>query len=641
MSINNEVFMLKIKESKHKKNSNFFISQIFVLGVFILFTQSVFAQFKDPETAIDKEKQKKTTKTEVKKETAKTVKIAPKKVVAPPQPEVVRASPPPKPTPRPRPVRQKKTSPAASKNNDIYLFILPEAGLEVLIDDQKQGKYADENAEIEMTLSVGKHRFIIRRNGQIIGDANLIISKDKKEIDLSPYINENAVYETDVKPNTPTATKNTSVANVTQPNQKKVETEKVTQPVTTPISKKSGIGIIFILPEAGLEVLVDDQKKGKYSDKDGRLQMPVANGKRRFTIRRNGQPIGDAILTISKDKKEINLTPYITEDSVAETVDKSKVVDIKTTTQPEQTVEKGTPQTQIKPNTVQQNVSQGDEAQIALNKIREINAKYKDPKQSEKVSIQEWEFMYNKAISPDGLPESLDPKLKNAFMSFAAGQIFLTQQRGKDAVREFSNAVTLTSLVNQESAVAHFALATAYRVDKQIDEARKSYERAIRLDPTLALAYYQLAEMLYQNGNQAASSSYYLKAIELGYGSVQTSLRYANGLKFVSRCDEAIKVYEKINTQVQNAESYQGLGECYYSKKLTLRAVDALQKALEIDGSNIFANQKLGQIYYENGDYGLAINYLQRALDLDKDGKIISTSQTQELLKKAKKKNSK
>jgi tetratricopeptide (TPR) repeat protein len=404
-------------------------------------------------------------------------------------------------------------------------------------------------------------------------------------------------------------------------------------------TKTRGGSYIFILPEAGLEVLVDEQKQGKYADENAEVQLNVSLGKHRFIIRRNGQPIGDAILNISKDKKEINLSPYINEgvtENNQESQDNNSneigtKVEIKTRPSPENP----------KPATTQIYVPTLDEKQTVLNKIIELFDKYKDYRFSDKITVADWEYVYEKSISPNGLPENLDSKIKNAFMSFASGQIYLSQNRYKDAIREFSNAVTMTSLVKRESATAHFALANAYRADKNYDEARKSYERSIKLDDKMTLAYKNLADMLYQNGSQSSSVFYYLKAIELGYGSIETNLKYANSLRVVERYDEAIKVYEKVNSQTQNSDAYLGLAECYYNKKFMLRAVDALQKSIEINPNNIYAIQRLGAIYFETQDYDSAISYLQKALDLDKDGKFINLNQTQELLKKAKKKNGK
>lgn len=514
------------KEKIVESNKNLFKLILFIFVFIMLSVHQGFAQFKDPKSAIDNEKNKNTPKVETKEKTKTatktTVKKTPPPVSKPVAVEVVRPVPPknpvPKPTPKPKVSRVKKSTSSNPKTTGGgYVFILPEAGLEVLVDDQKQGKYADENAEVQLNVSVGKHRFIIRRNGQPIGDAILNISKDKKEIDLSPYINEG----------------------------------------------------------------VAENNQG------------------------------------SPEDNSIQKTPV--------------KVDIKPRPSPEP------PQTTV----TQTFVANTDEKQKALSKITELISRYKDVNQSERVTLADWEYAYEKSIAPDGLPESLDSKIKNAFMSFAAGQIYLSQSRYKDAIREFSNAVTMTSLVKQESATAHFALANAYRADKNYEEARKSYERAIKLDDKMAMAYKNLADMLYQNGSQSSSVFYYLKSIELGFGSPETNLKYANSLRVVERFDEAIKVYEKVNSQTQNSDAYLGLAECYYSKKLMLRAVDALQKSIEINPNNIYAIQRLGAIYFENEDYSLAISFLQKALELDKDGKFINLNQTQELLKKAKKKNGK
>jgi tetratricopeptide (TPR) repeat protein len=91
---------------------------------------------------------------------------------------------------------------------------------------------------------------------------------------------------------------------------------------------------------------------------------------------------------------------------------------------------------------------------------------------------------------------AIDPRRQEAHASL--GQLFLVQQKPREAITEFELADSL----QPDSAEIHLDLGSAYEAAKILDKAEGAYRKALQLDPTLAKAHYMLGTLLARIGRR-------------------------------------------------------------------------------------------------------------------------------------------
>jgi|GEM_PF-4051897 len=109
------------------------------------------------------------------------------------------------------------------------------------------------------------------------------------------------------------------------------------------------------------------------------------------------------------------------------------------------------------------------------------------------------------------------------------------------------------------------------------------YTKALELDPTIAVAYYNRASIYLNSGQYEKAKEGYEKAIDLGF---------------------------------KGGEVYQGVGDCYMQLGRDEEAIKFLSKAIELDPTLHFAYNNRGGVYMRTGQYDKAIADLNAALKL-------------------------
>ncbi|KAL4512206.1 hypothetical protein ABPG72_005208 [Tetrahymena utriculariae] len=146
-----------------------------------------------------------------------------------------------------------------------------------------------------------------------------------------------------------------------------------------------------------------------------------------------------------------------------------------------------------------------------------------------------------------------------------------------------------------------------------IDEAEKSFKKAIEKDPSSSLAYHNLGLMnqkIYQNNEEAIK--YYQKAVEKNPGAESSLFNIAVAYKDQKKYTEAKQQYEKLlNINPNDSQIYNNLGFLYAenpqlrgSKQDQLTDPEKLFKtALEINPKDILAlvNLSLAQLQKDAG----------------------------------------
>jgi tetratricopeptide (TPR) repeat protein len=145
--------------------------------------------------------------------------------------------------------------------------------------------------------------------------------------------------------------------------------------------------------------------------------------------------------------------------------------------------------------------------------------------------------------------------------------------------------------------------------------------RAVEVDPTFGLAHYHLgsAHMALQNRWKAAAQFRAATQVDQSLPEPYKAL----GDIFMSSprrlYDQAIEAYTRaITLRPTYAEAHVGLGDAKAAKNEHEAAIGHYQKALAIDPLNARVHFSLAKIYYnEKGLYFEAVNAYQKAIDLD------------------------
>ena len=174
------------------------------------------------------------------------------------------------------------------------------------------------------------------------------------------------------------------------------------------------------------------------------------------------------------------------------------------------------------------------------------------------------------------------------------GDIFMARKMYREAIDVFRED-------KSKNAVIANKIGIAYHQMQQLDNARKSYEQAIRLKPDYAEAINNLGTVYYARKGFGRAIRYY-----------QRALKYAPN----------------------SASIYSNLGTAYFARKKYKEAMETYQTALKLD-PNVFENHgsygvlleersveerakfhfHLAKLYAQAGRNELAFQYLRKALE--------------------------
>lgn len=136
-----------------------------------------------------------------------------------------------------------------------------------------------------------------------------------------------------------------------------------------------------------------------------------------------------------------------------------------------------------------------------------------------------------------------------------------------------------------EDAELEYNLGILYEKLKDFDNARKSYEKAIKISPQEDF-YYNLGEVL----------------VEL------------------KEWDKALNAFNTVlKSDPKDGNCYFNIGLCYFKKDEINRAMDNFQKAVELNPKDVYAYFYLGYIYQNNGLTNFAIDSYKKVLAISPD----------------------
>lgn len=148
-------------------------------------------------------------------------------------------------------------------------------------------------------------------------------------------------------------------------------------------------------------------------------------------------------------------------------------------------------------------------------------------------------------------------------------------------------------------------------------DAEQDLVKAIALNAKEPMFYHLLADVQLDNNKSKDAIETLNSAVELFPTRIPTLLKLIEYYYLLKKHQESIAtINEVIRQDPQNADAYFMLGLNFRSMQDTIKALNSLQRAVEIDADMIDAWLILGSIYEEKGQ-SIALKYYENAIDID------------------------
>ncbi len=151
--------------------------------------------------------------------------------------------------------------------------------------------------------------------------------------------------------------------------------------------------------------------------------------------------------------------------------------------------------------------------------------------------------------------------------------------------------------------------------DGDIDVAIKKFKKAIKINPTYALAHSMLATVYDRKGLFDSAETHYKKSIKYNNGNPDIVNNYANFLCQRGSYKEAISKYIEVidNPKYQTpASAYENAGVCAMKSNQNEEAEEYFRESLKINKKSANSLYYLLTIYLKKGEYMKSRAFLQR-----------------------------
>jgi len=214
----------------------------------------------------------------------------------------------------------------------------------------------------------------------------------------------------------------------------------------------------------------------------------------------------------------------------------------------------------------------------------------------------------------------------SAFPSWAVDtQALFTKAQGFENEQRWSEAFSMYSEIlkfEPHNALAHYRLGAVSEKLGAIDNAVRSYQEALRLDPGQSEArqalegyYVNQGVMLRRNNQLAESVNMFQQAIRLNPSSANAHFELGQVLEQREQVNEAIAEYqEAIKADPDKSAAHTRLATLYTKQGQNERAVQEYQEVLRLNPQDPAAYHGLGVAYSELGQRDQAITSLQQAV---------------------------
>ena len=231
----------------------------------------------------------------------------------------------------------------------------------------------------------------------------------------------------------------------------------------------------------------------------------------------------------------------------------------------------------IDPDDIDRKVSDIVNSKEKLEELEDIKKKADD-------ALLEIERLKKELARSKSFAEKADADKADAEKAFAEKAF---AEKAEAAEKAAIDQIILTKAYNKEtdalSATDWFQKGYKAQIDKEYDKAISFYLRYIELDPDYAIAYYNLGNAYYDQGNHTKAIESYKKAIELN---------------------------------PDDAQAYYNLGYAYREQGNNAKAIESYKKAIELNPDDASAYDNMGIVYSEQGKPELQLSNYKKAARL-------------------------
>ena len=185
-----------------------------------------------------------------------------------------------------------------------------------------------------------------------------------------------------------------------------------------------------------------------------------------------------------------------------------------------------------------------------------------------------------------------------------------------DAVKSFEKALA----IKPDYIEVNYNLGVTLKELGQLEDAVKSYEKAVALKPDYAEAHDNLGNALKELGQLDAAVKSYEKAVTLKPDFAEAHNNLGNTFKELGQLDEAVKCYEKaLAVNPDFSEAHNNLGNTFKELGQLDEAVKCYEKALAVNPDFAEAYNNLGNALRDFGQHDTAIKSYEKAVALKPD----------------------
>lgn len=293
----------------------------------------------------------------------------------------------------------------------------------------------------------------------------------------------------------------------------------------------------------------------------------------------------------------------------------------------------------------------------------QIIARFMNFQQTGGVTPKDWESVLRQSTQTlQGNPNDVNAK---AQMLIAQGELAYNRGDYSNALIHFNGASQILS----NSSLPPYGIGKVYLATKQPAEAESSFERALKLNKSFALAYKGAGDALTAQGKAKKAQEYYENAAKLGLASgnvmrpsipqnnqrnivpttttnarmgqpdassaYQAELRNARALTAKKKWQDSLNKLLPLAQSNPNADIYIAIGENYVGLEQMLSAQQAFRKATELNPNSALAFYKTGTVLLEMNEFKSAAESFEKSLILDQRGTTINRREARKMADKA------
>ena len=172
--------------------------------------------------------------------------------------------------------------------------------------------------------------------------------------------------------------------------------------------------------------------------------------------------------------------------------------------------------------------------------------------------------------------------------------------------------------INPNIAEANYNLGGILLEKGLVTEAEACYRQALRIKPNLADAHNNLGNILYKQGQYAGAAECYRQALRFDTNLPNTHYNLGNVLVWQGNLAEAAECFRQaLAINPNHADAHNNLGNISVGQEQLAEAIKCFRQALAINPNHADAHSNLGNVLKEQGELTQAVACYREALRLN------------------------